>query len=406
MKSYLKKMMALGASCLMLSNLAACGNTGTASSDPAPVDESGRQVVKVGVMAPLSGDMSRFGEVYKASIEAAMKDIEADGLLKNYTLEFEFIDDKGSTDGAPTAATYALDQYNCDVAIGHMLTTMILVSGQYFEDAEVPLLGIVSGPASVAQGWDYLSIETGTDLSQADTLIEYLVKEKNFSKIGLIHVNTEGGMSAADRIEEVLKSEYNLELTTRDAMTNEDMDFTPQVLKMKEAGVETVIFWGLNQANANVCMSQIEQLWAPVPEEVFFAGGTNLAQNQMLETFSEEDVVGIVFPVGYIPDESNPQIARFIESFKAADPLGQDPADVPARVYDAVYHIAYALNDLGEYDVNADDFSIKLNEALRNAKFTGVQGEFDFTVTNDGVGLNQMNVGQWEEEYKQTKIYP
>ena len=107
-----------------------------------------KQVVKVGVMCPMSGTSARFGELYQASIDAAMKAIEEDGLLKDYTLEFEYVDAQGATDGAPAAATYVLDQYGADVAIEHMLTTMVLVSGPMFEEAQVPLLGIVSGPAS------------------------------------------------------------------------------------------------------------------------------------------------------------------------------------------------------------------------------------------------------------------
>lgn len=365
-----------------------------------------KPVVKVGVMCPMSGQSARFGELYKASITAATKAIEEDGLLKDYTLEFEYVDDKGSTDGAPAAATFVLDQYGADVAIGHMLTTMILVSGPMFEEAEVPLLGIVSGPASVSQGFHYLCIETGTDLIQADTLLQYLVEEKGYKKIGLIHVNTEGGTSAANRIEETLKDKYGLELVTRDAMTNEDTDFTAQVLKMKDGGAETVIFWGLNQSQGNVCMKNIEQNWGKVPEEILFAGGTSMAQNQMTETWDSKDVEGVVFPVGYIPDESNEAIVRFIKDFKEADNLNQDPADVPARVYDSVYHLVTALNNLGPYDVEAEDFSQKLNEQLRKASFDGVQGHFDYSAFDNGEGLGQMNIGEWGPDYTQRKIYP
>lgn len=368
--------------------------------------DSEKPVVKVGVMCPMSGTSARFGELYKASITAAMKAIEEDGLLKDYTLEFEYVDDKGATDGAPTAATFVLDQYGADVAIGHMLTTMILVSGPMFEEAEVPLLGIVSGPASVAQGFNYLCIETGTDLIQAETLLQYLIEEKGYERLGMIHVNTEGGTSAADHIEKVMKEKYNLELVTRDAMTNEDTDFTAQVLKMKDGNAQAVIFWGLNQSQGNVCMKSIEQNWGKVPEEILFAGGTSMAQNQMTETWDVKDIEGVVFPVGYIPDESNPAIVRFIKDFKEADTLNQDPADVPARVYDSVFHLVTALNNLGPYDVDAEDFSVKLNEQLRKAAFDGVQGHFDYSAFDNGEGLGQMNIGEWGPDFSQRKVFP
>jgi hypothetical protein len=65
-----------------------------------------------------------------------------------------------------------------------------------------------------------------------------------------------------------------------------------------------------------------------------------------------------------------------------------------------------ALNALGAQDVNAKDFPSKLNTALRQAKFTGVQGNFDFSANDNGVGLGQMNIGEWTANYGQRKIYP
>ncbi|MCB7320353.1 ABC transporter substrate-binding protein [Lacrimispora sp. 210928-DFI.3.58] len=423
MKKYFSKIAAsLMAAAIMSMTLNGCSssssnaNSGSAASSANAVNTNNsdslenqngeKQIVKVGVMCPLSGTSSRFGELYKASIDSAMKVINEDDLLKDYILEFEYVDDKGSTDGAPIAASYVLDQYGAHVSIGHLLTTMILVSGPMFDEAEVPLLGIVSGPASVAQGFQYLCIETSTDLVQAETLLKYLVEEKGYTKLSMIHINTEGGTSAADHIEKVLKEKYDLELVTKDSITGEDSDFTAQVLKMKDGGAEVVIVWGLVSGQSNVLQKNIEQNWGNVPEDVLVAGGTSMAQRQVAEVWEAKDLQGVVFPVGYIPDESNPDIVRYINNFREFDPLGQDPADVPARVYDSVFHIVTALNNLGPYDVNADDFSIKLNEQLRNASFDGVQGHFDYSAFDDGEGLMQVNIGEWGEDYSQTKIYP
>ena len=184
-----------------------------------------------------------------------------------------------------------------------------------FDEAEVPLLGIVSGPASVAQGFQYLCIETCTDLVQAETLLKYLVEEKGYTKLSMIHINTEGGTSAADHIEKVLKEKYDLELVTRDSITGEDSDFTAQVLKMKDGGAEVVIVWGLVSGQSNVLQKNIEQNWGNVPEDVLVAGGTSMAQRQIAEVWEAKDLQGVVFPVGYIPDESNPDIVRYINNF-------------------------------------------------------------------------------------------
>lgn len=399
----MKKIVSIALSGLMALSMAGCGgesSTGSSSTTAALGTEStDNATVVVAVMCPLSGEYSRFGEQYKAAIEAAMKYVNENDMLNDYQLQFEYIDDKGTTDGAPTAANLALDQYECNVAVGHMLTTMVLADGQYFEDAETPLLGIVSGPASVAQGWEYISIETGTDITQADTLVDYLVS--NGSKnISLINVNTEGGMSAADEIENVLRDEYQLELATHEQIDNNVTDFTSIALKMKDAGTDTVIYWGLSQANGQICYTAVKDYVG----DVTFAGGTNLAQNQMLTTWNAEDINGVVFPVGYIYEEDNEMKKTINSYYKELDPDKNDLTDVPARVVDSIFHIVTALNDMGVQDPKSDDFNKNLNTALRNAKFTGVQGDFDFSVNDNGVGLNKMNIGMWDSDFVQHKV--
>ena len=417
----MKKLIAILLACLMVLSMAACGSnsasTDAATADAAEVTEAaeaaatdaetestGSNLVKVAVMCPMSGDSAQFYDQYRSAIDAAMKIVDEDNMLKDYELEFEYIDDKGTTDGAPTAATYALDQYGCNVSIGHLLTTMILADGQYFEDAETPLIGIVSGPASVSQGWNYLCIATGTDLVQGDTVVDYLVGYLGYKNISLVNINTEGGITAATEIERYLKEQYGLDLATHDVMSNEDSDYTSVAMRMKDAGTDCVIFWGLSQASGQLCYTAVKT-YCP---DAAFAGGTNLAQNQMLTTWNAEDIDGVVFPVGYIPDETNALQPRatqyYTENMEEYTGTAIALTDVPARVFDAVLHIVTALNDMGLQDTESDTFNQNLAVAMRNASFDGIQGHFDFSANDNGVGLTSMNIGVWDSEYNQSKV--
>lgn len=409
----MKKLIALAmAFVLIMSILAGCspkspgtsGSTGNENGQGSG-ESSGKQVVKVGVMTALSGQSVRMGEIVKASIETAYKHIQEDDFLKDYELQFDYVDDKMDTAEAITAANYVINTSKSHVAIGHILTTMNLASGSFFEEAQIPVIGIISGPAATEQGWEYTFRCTGTDYAGADTLMEYLVQEKGFEKIAIIHVNTEGGVSGANRAEEKL-AEYGIKLVAREQFTQNDPDFSGQVLRMKEAGAEAVVFWGGGQPDANITLQQIRQLWGKVPEEVYFTGATLLGQSQMIEVAGKENIEGISFYTGFIPNLENEQHVRFMNDYKAIDPEKQDPADVAARVYDAIYIIANALNDMGSYDVNADDFSVKLRDAIDNTSFTGVQGEFDFSVTHNGDGLGKLNVAEWQGDGTYKKIYP
>ena len=99
-------------------------------------------------------------------------------------------------------------------------------------------------------------------------------------------------MTAAKEIERYLKEAYGMDLATHEQMSNEDTDYTSVALNAKNAGTDCVIYWGLNQANGQLCYTAMHQYCG---DDIFFAGGTNLAQNQMLTTWSAQDIDGVVF---------------------------------------------------------------------------------------------------------------
>ncbi len=57
--------------------------------------------------------------------------------------------------------------------------------------------------------------------------------------------------------------------------------------------------------------------------------------------------------------------------------MKQTPGAVTVRFYDGMYLLATALNNMGPYDVEAADFSEKLNNALHEATYEGLQGLLD-----------------------------
>lgn len=77
----------------------ATSSTGSAAASAAAGDGT-KKIVKVAVMCPMSGQSQQFYAQYQAAIQAASDVIAEDNMLPDYELEFEYIDDKGTTDGA------------------------------------------------------------------------------------------------------------------------------------------------------------------------------------------------------------------------------------------------------------------------------------------------------------------
>jgi len=388
----------------------------TPAPAPAPTGYNGPVMqVDIVTMCPMSGSSARTGILEEASISAAEQHMAEDNFLNPaYKLNFvrPFVDDESSTDKAPFAANLAISLEPHGI-IGHHLTTMILISMPFAEEARIPMIGIVSGPASVRQGWEFFHIGTVTDTDAAVTLAEYLVKERGFKNFLVMARNDEGGMAGAEAVIATIKT-YGVSFDdTRQYMlfASDDTDFTPHAMRAKDIGADCVITYGLGGQNALTCYDQIEQLYARIPEDVFYCGSTSFAQPSIAEMFPPDKLQGLVFPTGYIQDPNDPFKERFKHQFKANDPQGFWPGDNNARVYDACWTFAGAINDMVEAEGYLDPadkpfFRERLNYYISQHKRVGVQGNIDYSAFTDGRMLASGNIGEWQSDGQAIKVYP
>jgi branched-chain amino acid transport system substrate-binding protein len=359
--------------------------------------------VKMAIVLPISGQFSRFGDMAKACLQVFQEEVAKTDLLKNYEIEYEWIDDIGGAAQAPVNASLALDQYGCHVALCHFDTVANIASMPLFEEQKIPQLGPISAPAINDIKFKYFAMTTANDYRTVETMVEYIVGVKGYTKIGIINGNDVGGIAAANHIVDVCKEKYGIDVLTHDVLPFMETDFTAPIIKNRDAGVEVLVFW--HMGNLQVLVQQIEQMWGRVPEDVVIQGGTNLAQSDIVNMISEEDLSGVQFVSSYIYDPADANIYTFNSRYKELEPQHMDAFDLIARMYDGYWIVAHALNNLGPYDTSLPDFPDKLNTEIHKVEFDGVQGHFNYAAFDNGEGLLKGKVGVWDG-YVQKPIYP
>src|SRR3954447_8760041 len=101
-----RSVVAVGASLLVASlALAGCGTRGDSGSDSSGSGDSGNKVAKIGVIAPLSGDLAALGLGIKNSVDLAIKQANDNKTVPGWTLEIAAEDDEAKPDVGKNAAT-------------------------------------------------------------------------------------------------------------------------------------------------------------------------------------------------------------------------------------------------------------------------------------------------------------
>lgn len=132
----------LGAAvCLVLAaGLVACGSDDDSSSDGGDGD-----TMKIGVLAPITGELAPYGEALERGMKVGTELINEDGGIDGRQVEFVLADDQTDPQAASSQARRLLQQENVDVLMGTTSSATTLAVIPFAEQAEKPYFYVVEG---------------------------------------------------------------------------------------------------------------------------------------------------------------------------------------------------------------------------------------------------------------------
>ena len=199
--------------------------------------------VKVGVVEGLSGPpaITDFGESYLQGLKLALKDYAEHGGKPK--IELIVYDDEANPQRAVSLVQRLIQSDNVSIVVGTVSSGNVMAFAPILQRAGVPL---IAGP-SIATNitTDFINQKPSfifrcsmVEKFQIEAMLDWGVK--NFKKLGLIHSTTGYGSFAAKSIAEGLKQRGS-GLAAVEAAAPGVNELTPQMLKMRDAGVDLVL---------------------------------------------------------------------------------------------------------------------------------------------------------------------
>jgi len=199
--------------------------------------------VKVGVVEGLSGPpaITDFGESYLQGLKLALKDYAEHGGKPK--IELIVYDDEANPQRAVSLVQRLIQSDNVSIVVGTVSSGNVMAFAPILQRAGVPL---IAGP-SIATNitTDFINQKPSfifrcsmVEKFQIEAMLDWGVK--NFKKLGLIHSTTGYGSFAAKSIAEGVKQRGS-GLAAVEAAAPGVNDLTPQMLKMRDAGVDLVL---------------------------------------------------------------------------------------------------------------------------------------------------------------------
>lgn len=173
----MKKLTAFVLALAMALSLAACGDKGSDSSQPADSGESGNKVVKIGVYEPQTGDNGAGGKQEILGMQYAntvQPTVEIGG--ETYDVKLEIVDNRTTAENGPSAAAELINR-DVSIVLGSYGSGVSMAGGAIFSEAGVPAVGVTCTNPQVTADCDVYFRMCFLDPFQGTVLANYAYNE-------------------------------------------------------------------------------------------------------------------------------------------------------------------------------------------------------------------------------------
>jgi branched-chain amino acid transport system substrate-binding protein len=367
---------------------AACGSDEPEESTGGDDDTAAAtKTVKIGVIAPLSGDLSALGLGIKNGAQLAVDQANEAKKVKGWKIELVAEDDTAKADvGAQVAAKLAADKDVVGV-IGTLNSSVALQVAPILEKANIVQVspantGVeLTGRDNLANQQrrfkNYYRVSTTDDI-QGPFAANYASEELNAKNVAIIHDKKTYGQGLA----EAFKGQFEKnggKVVAAETINPGDKDFSAVLSKIKPTNPD-LIFYGGEFPEASLISSQAKQQGIKAP----LMGGDGVYSGKYFETAKEAAVGDLVTSVGAPTDELE-SAKEFVEAYNADPVLKKDPYEAyGAYAFDAANVIIEALAEaLPDAKAIDDAVRTKVIEEVGNVSLDGVTGKVAFDEFGD-----------------------
>jgi branched-chain amino acid transport system substrate-binding protein len=308
--------------------------------------QSESAVVRIGHVAPTSGQSAHLGRDNEDGARMALDELNAKGVvLGGRKVRLELLsEDDGADPKQGTAAAQKLVDAKVAGVIGHLNSGTTLPASKLYSTAGIPQISpSATNPKYTRQGYKTAFRVVADDAQLGGTLGHYAVKELKARTIAVIDDRTAYGQGVADEFERGVR-EAGGTLVAREATTDKATDFSGILTSLKAKKPDIIFFGGMDSVGGpmlrqlkqlgikarfmggdGICTSDLPRLaGGAVPDRQVFcaeAGGVDGAQKKALEDFRGRFKAKYGYEVKlyspYVYDAVNVMVAAMVKAGSA-----------------------------------------------------------------------------------------
>ena len=375
-----KKAASLALASALVVSLAACGS-GSGGSDSGDSDAT---TFKIGGIGPTTGDNAIYGTAVENGIQLAVDEINADGGINGYQIEYQFEDDQSDSEKSVNAYN-TLKDWGMQMLVGTVTSTpCVAVVEESHADNMFQFTPSATAVDSIQ--YDNAFRMCFSDPSQGTVSADYIADNGLAQKIAIIYNSSDTYSTGIYQNFATEAEARGLEIVAAEAFTADSKtDFSVQIQKAKDSGAE-LVFLPIYYQEASLILAQADR--AGFAPKWFGVDGMDGILN--VEGFDGSLAEGLMFLTPFTPNAEDEATQTFVANYEEA--FGDTPIQFAADAYDCMYVIKTAVE---QADITPDMSISDICDAMKTAMTE---------ITIDGLTGKQITWGEDGEPSKEPTV--
>lgn len=342
---------------MLTMGLVGCGN-GQGSSDDA--DE-----IVIGAIGPLSGAASTYGQSVKNGAQVFLDKVNANGGIDGKQVVLKFEDDEADPTKSINAYDKLVNQDGVKLLLGPVTSGAANAVGPNATADGVPMI-TPSGTETnlTTTGGEYVFRTCYIDATQGEVISKYASENLGAKTMAILY-NKDSDYSIG--IAEAAKAQFESNggtVVEYISYNDGDKDFSAQLTNIKSSNADVLVLPDYYSV-VPVIADQARKIG--ITSQLMGGDGWDSPE---LVKIGGDAVEGAVFVNHYSPDDSDPEVQEFVNSYK--EKYGETPDAFAALSYSTLQLFEEAITKAGSTDGEA------VKDALKNIDVDTISGNIRF----------------------------
>lgn len=367
----MKKFLSLALVATLSVSLFACGSkqeTTTTAAAPEANNTSAAATFKIGGIGPTTGGAAVYGQAVKNAMQIAFDEVNANGGINGYKVEYRFDDDEHDAEKSVNAYN-ALKDWGMQMLIGTVTSSpCISVANETYNDNMFQITP--SGSATDCATNPNVFRMCFSDPNQGIASAQYINDNSLAEKVGIIYDASDVYSTGIyEKFVQESKGK-NFEIVAEEQFTSESKtDFTTQLTKIRAAGAD-LVFLPFYYNEAALVLNQANAMGF---DPIFF-GCDGMDGILTLENFDKSLAEGLMLLTPFTANSTDSLTTKFVNQYKAK--YNEIPNQFAADAYDCVYAVKKACETANVNPaMSISEICETLKNAMTNITIAGLTGE-------------------------------